>query len=88
MKAKIMLNYKNAREAETVARAVSPDNLKTPIGLTVKTMRRGTMVVTKIDWEGEPGTLLATVNDLLSCVQVAEKTVKTVESVHKRDKLP
>ena len=73
MEAKIKLSYKNEREAEAVEKAVSPDNVKVPAGLFVKTVRRGSKVFTTIECETRLETFMATIDDLLSCVSVAEK---------------
>lgn len=73
MKAEIRLSYRNEREAEAVAKAVSPDNVKVPPGLSVKTVRNGPEVLTKIECQIRLQTLIATLDDLLSCVSVAEK---------------
>ena len=73
MEAEIRLSYGNEREAEAVAKAVSPDNVEVPPGLTVKTVRRGTEVHTRVECHTRLQTLIATLDDLLSCVSVAEK---------------
>jgi len=75
LEARITLSYKSVREAEAIARAVSPDNLKTPRGLFVKTIRRGPKVVTLVKCERSLESLIATIDDLLMAVQVAEKTI-------------
>ena len=72
MDAEIRLSYKNAKEAEAVARAVAPDNRKVPVGLVVKTFRKGNSVVTNIACETNLQTLMATIDDLLESVSVAE----------------
>jgi len=73
LEARIKLSYKNEREAEAVAKAVSPDNVKVPAGLFVKTMKRGPKVFTTIECETRLETFMATIDDLLSCVSIAEK---------------
>jgi len=73
LEAKIKLSYKNEKEAEAVAKAVSPDNVEVPPGLFVKTVRRGPKVFTTIECETKLETFIATLDDLLSCVSVAEK---------------
>jgi tRNA threonylcarbamoyladenosine modification (KEOPS) complex Pcc1 subunit len=75
LEAKIVLKYKTPREAEAVANAVSPDNLKAPQGLSVETTRRGNKVVNKIQCETKLQTFMATIDDLLSAVSVAERTL-------------
>ncbi len=74
MEAEIRLVYENEREAEAVAKAVSPDNVEIPPGLYVKTVRKESEVLTKIECQTKLPTLIATLDDLLSCVSVAEKT--------------
>ena len=78
MKAEITLTYDAVREAEAVASAVSPDNVKVPPGLSVKTTRRRNKVLTEIECERRLPTLIATLDDLLACVSVAEKAFSAV----------
>ena len=75
LEARITLSYGSIREAEAVAKAVSPDNLKAPPGLTIKTMRRGPKVVTLVKCERKLESLIATIDDLLMSVQVAERAI-------------
>ncbi|MBS7643382.1 hypothetical protein KEJ26_02200 [Candidatus Bathyarchaeota archaeon] len=75
MEAKIFLRYDTVGEAEAVLEAVSPDNLKVPRGLRVITKRKGVTVITNIKCELRLETFIATINDLLSCIQVAERAL-------------
>ena len=79
MEATITLEYGDAKTADAVANAVSPDNFKTPAGLFIKTRRKGTFVLTEIETERKLATFLATIDDLLFCVSTAEKTLRTVK---------
>ena len=79
MEAEISLTYKTAREAEAISKAVSPDNLKAPEGLHIKTLRRRNRVTTRIECRITLQTFNATIDDLLSAVQVAERSLLTVE---------
>lgn len=74
MEAEILLTYQNEREAKAVAKAVSPDNLEVPPGLYIETIRNGSDVLTKVECQTRLQTLIATLDDLLACVSVAEKT--------------
>jgi hypothetical protein len=74
LEAEIRLSYENEREAEAVAKAVSPDNVEVPPGLTVKTVRERTEVLTKVKCQTRLQTFIATLDDLVSCVSVAEKS--------------
>jgi hypothetical protein len=79
LEATITLEYEDVRIAKAVAAAVSPDNYKTPVGLAVRTMWTDNTVVTKIITDGKMATFIATIDDLLSSVSTAEKTLKTVQ---------
>jgi len=79
LEAEIRLCYKNEREAEAVAKAVSPDNVEVPSGLYVKTVRNGSEVHTTVECQTRLQTLIATLDDLLACVSVAEKTFKVAK---------
>ncbi len=74
MEARITLSYGDEREAEAVAKAVSPDNVRVPSGLFIKTIRRGRKVLTSVKCEMRLQTFIATIDDFLCCVSVAEKT--------------
>jgi hypothetical protein len=73
LEAEIKLTYQNKREAEAVAQAVSPDNVKVPLGLSIKTTKKGSKVFTSVKCETKLQTFIATIDDLLCCVSVAEK---------------
>jgi len=80
LEAKIKLSYRNEREAEAVAKAVSPDNVKVPHGLFIKTIRRGPEVFTTIECKKRLETFMATIDDLLSCVSIAEKAFSVAKA--------
>ena len=79
METEILLSYKNQREAQAITKAVSPDNVEVPSGLHVKTVRNDTEVLTTIECQTRLATLIATIDDLLACVSVAEKTFKVAK---------
>jgi tRNA threonylcarbamoyladenosine modification (KEOPS) complex Pcc1 subunit len=76
LEAEIALDYDDQRVAKAVAEAVSPDNFKTPKGLSVKTTWKDGRVFTRIKCEGKLATFIATIDDLLFSVSTAEKTVQ------------
>jgi hypothetical protein len=84
LEATITLEYGNPKTADAIANAVSPDNFKTPTGLTIKTIRKNSQVVTEITAEGKLATFIATIDDLLFCVSTAEKTLRTVKARFKQ----
>ena len=79
MEATITLEYSDAKTAEAIANAVSPDNFKTPAGLLIKTFRNGSNVVTEIKAEEKLATFIATIDDLLFSVATAEKTIRVTK---------
>ena len=79
MEAEISLSYKAIREAEAVADAISPDNVDAPQGLTVRTTRLGARVLTKIKCKTKLLTFIATIDDVMSAVSIAEKSTSAVK---------
>lgn len=71
LRARVRCFYSEDKKAEAVARALSPDNIVGE-GMKIKTVKRGKEVVTTIEMEGRIETLLATLDDLLACTEVAE----------------
>ncbi len=81
MKATIKLEYEKAEIAAAVANAISPDNLKCPAGMKVKTERQDCCVVSEIELEGRLVTFTATIDDLLAHASTAEKALRVLKSV-------
>jgi hypothetical protein len=79
LQAKIQLSYRDEKTAEAIAKAVSPDNFKTPEGLKIRTVREKNEVITEVECDGKLSTFTATIDDLLSSASTAEKTVKAVK---------
>ena len=75
METTITLEYGDEKTAVAIASAVSPDNFKTPTGLTIKTFRENNAVVTEIKAEKKLATFIATIDDLLFSVSTAEKAI-------------
>jgi hypothetical protein len=76
LEAEIILEYDDTSIAKTIARAVSPDNSKTPKGLSVKTLWKNGKVITRIKFGGKLPTFIATIDDLLFCTATAERAVQ------------
>lgn len=79
MEAEITLNYNDEQTAEAVFDAIVADNFKTPQDLTVKTTREGSTVSTFIQCEKGFATFIATIDDLLFSVAVAERVVQVAK---------
>jgi hypothetical protein len=81
LEAEITLEYDDAKTAEAIAKAVSPDNFKTPKDLTVKTIWNNGKVFTRIKCKGSLSTFIATIDDLLFCTLTAEKTLHATKKL-------
>jgi len=81
LQATIILEYPNTKTAQAIAKAISPDNLKPPPGLQIKTCQENNKVLTQINYEGKLSTFTATIDDLLFCTSTAEKTLKTIKQI-------
>lgn len=78
--AKITLTYRGRREAESICGGVSPDNFNRPKDLFIETWVSGESVITYVRYNGEKiETFLSTIDDLLSCVAVAERAISAVK---------
>ncbi len=75
--AEVVLRYLDKAKATAVAAAVSPDNYQAPEGIEVRVQVVGTEVRTSVRCE-RVGSLIATLDDLLSCLGAAEKVVGVV----------
>jgi hypothetical protein len=76
LEAEIVLEYDDAKVAAAIANAVSPDNFKTPSGLSIKTTNEVRKVITQIKCNGKLPTFIATIDDLLFCVSIAERALQ------------
>jgi len=81
LEAEIALEYDDVRLAEAVAKAVSPDNLKTPSGLSIKTSWQSTRVITYVNYRGKLATFIATIDDLLFCASTAERVLQAARKL-------
>ncbi len=80
VEAKLCFVYETEREAEAVVKAVSPDNIKVPAGLTVETVKNNCNLLASVQCEKSLETLVATLDDLLACISVAEKAFEAVKA--------
>lgn len=76
MEAKITLTCKNRWEAEAVSKAVSPENIRMPLGLSARTTKRGVKIFVSIECETTLPAFVASIDDFLSHVSDAEKSLQ------------
>lgn len=75
MSARIVCSYEDKSISEAVASSIKPDNIDSPENVEVETRRSDGNVKSRIKVDGEIETLLATMDDLLSCTSTAEKMI-------------
>ena len=80
LEAELSFAYNTEGEAEAVVKAVSPDNVEVLKGLTVETLRNNCRLLALVHCEKSLETFIATLDDLLACVSVAEKAFEAVKA--------
>lgn len=75
MKAEVSCLYDSESTSEAIASSIEPDNRDSPEGVKIKTRKSGKKVETVVELDGRIETLIATLEDLLSCTSTAEKIV-------------
>ncbi|MFN4133845.1 MAG: KEOPS complex subunit Pcc1 [Candidatus Hadarchaeales archaeon] len=73
--AEVICVYPSKKVATAVAKAISPDNLKAPKRMKISTRVSGEKVMTEVKFDGRMETLIATLDDLLACIQTAESVL-------------
>lgn len=76
--AAISIRYGDADTARFIMEAISPDNVGVPQGVTVEAKTDGCKLRVSVACSRGVGSLIATVDDLLSCVQAAERAINEV----------
>lgn len=77
--AELTLRYPDEETARAVAEAVSPDNYQAPEGMEVSVRRRKTEIDVHISCPKGVGSLIQTLDDLLSCLAAAEKALNGLD---------
>ena len=77
--AELILRYNDEETARAVVEAVSPDNYQAPEDLELSVERRKTEITVKVHCSKGVGSLISTLDDLLSCLATAEKTLNGLD---------
>ncbi|MBC7120701.1 MAG: hypothetical protein H5T33_03865 [Candidatus Methanosuratus sp.] len=82
MRSEILIerDYESRETAETVMRAVLPDNREAPADTEIKISISGKRLLIKIISSGDLPSFLRTVDDLLFCIQTAERAIASLDS--------
>jgi len=70
----VRIRYGDEASAEAVMRAISPDNLKAE-GISIDAVNRGGVLEVRVACGRGVGSLVATLDDVLSCISAAEKAL-------------
>lgn len=73
--ATVTIQYVDQRTAEAILRAIEPDNLTTPEGVKIEAEAGRGVVTINLECRRGIGSLVATLDDLLSCIQAAEAAI-------------
>jgi hypothetical protein len=73
---KIQLKYKDNITAAAIQKAIIPDNIGIPDGIKIKTYVEQNVLRVEAYSIRNIGSLVSTLDDLLSCIQAAEKSLE------------
>ena len=73
---KIEIAYADEMMARAIQKAISPDNVGAPEGMHIMVYVKNNKLMIEIMCDRNIGSLVSTLDDLLSCVQAAEKTLE------------
>ncbi|MFQ6052608.1 MAG: KEOPS complex subunit Pcc1 [Candidatus Bathyarchaeia archaeon] len=76
--ATIRIRYDVGETARAVWRAITPDNLQVPDGIALKAEADDRELRISVTCARGIGSLIATIDDLLSCIQAAERALTEV----------
>jgi hypothetical protein len=79
VEAELTIRYPNKKTARAVVEAVSPDNYQAPEGLELIVAQRKTDITVKVHCPKGVGSLISTLDDLLSCLAAAEKALNGLD---------
>ncbi|MBS7609075.1 KEOPS complex subunit [Candidatus Bathyarchaeota archaeon] len=74
----IRIDYDAPEKARAIALALSPDNATCPRGLSINTRNEGPSLEITLESILRLETFLATLDDLMRCLQVAERVLETL----------
>ena len=75
---RIEIKYKDHLTARAVQKSITPDNLGAPDGMHIIASVEDNKLELEIVSDRSIGSLVSTLDDLLSCIQAAERTLEEV----------
>ncbi len=77
-KTRIEFSYRNKKTARAIQKAITPDNIDAPDGIHIIVTLDKNKLLLEVDSERSIGSLVSTLDDLLSCIQAAEETLEEI----------
>ena len=77
--ADIVIRYDGAEKARSIGDAISPDNIGAPPGVGIDVEVEGSTLRLRVECSRGIPTLIATVDDLLSCIQASETAIEEIQ---------
>jgi hypothetical protein len=74
----IQFKYKDEETARAIQRAITPDNIGAPDGIHIITLVNKGNLEIEVITEHKINSLISTLDDLICCIQAAEKTLEEV----------
>ena len=74
----IQIKYKDAGTAQAIMKSITPDNLGAPDGMHIIASVKDNVLEIDIVSDRSIGSLVSTLDDLLSCIQAAERALEEV----------
>ena len=75
---KIEIAYVDEKTARAIQKAITPDNVGAPDGMHIMAYVENNKLMIEVMSDRSIGSLVSTLDDLLSCVQAAEKTLEKI----------
>ena len=72
----IKIRYKDEKTARAIQKAITPDNIGAPDGMHIMALVDGSTMEIEVISDRNIGSLVSTLDDLLSCIQAAEKVLE------------
>lgn len=76
----IEIDYGEVDTAKAIQKAITPDNLGVPDGMHIITVVQGSVLEIEVHTDRSIGSLIATLDDMLSCIQAAERAIEEATS--------
>ena len=78
--ATVSVKYRDKATAQSILEAITPDNKEAPQGICLHARVQDTTLLITVNCTRGAGSLLSTLDDLLSCTQSAEKAIERLRN--------